>query len=58
MRELSRGLLKNINVELMFSLFWGSMVGVVKLNVARGLNISAKQRDIAACFCWDGLKAK
>ena len=52
------GLLKNINVELMFSLFWGSMVGVVKLNVARELNISAKQREIAACFCWDGLKAK
>ncbi len=55
---IESGYLKKMNIQLILSLIFGTIVSIAKLHLSGRLEITDEQRDIAAQSCWDGLKAE
>jgi len=55
---IESGYLKKMNIQLILSLIFGTVVSIAKLHLSGRLEITDEQREIAALSCWDGLKTE
>ncbi|MEM9540044.1 MAG: TetR/AcrR family transcriptional regulator [Cyanobacteria bacterium P01_E01_bin.42] len=54
---IESGHLKKMDLQLMLSLIYGSILSIAKLQLSGDLAITDEHRKAAALSCWDGLKA-
>ena len=57
MEGIEAGHLKPMDVQLILSFIYGSIVSTAKLQLSGLLEVADEHRDAAAQACWDGLKA-
>ncbi len=55
---IETGNLKKMDIQLIISLIYGSIVSTAKLQISGSLEITDEHREVAAQSCWDGLKAE
>ena len=55
---LESGHLKKMDIQLILSFIFGTIVGTAKLQLSGVLEITDEHREAAAQACWDGLKAE